>query len=179
MEGVEGGTRRLYAFSSLPQAPDNDIFVNVGISTDQAMAQINDKLLRNLAALALAALAGMLLAWVASDIMLTSRTKALAQAAQRLSAGDLSVRSGMHGGNDEIGHLAQSFDDMATSLQQRTNELSASEQRQRILAEVGEIFSKLTRLFVPARSIHRSCAGSHGGLVRGECARRALADCCN
>jgi signal transduction histidine kinase/HAMP domain-containing protein len=141
MEGVEGGTQRLYAFGSLPQVPDNDIFVNLGISTDQVMAQINADMLRNLGALVLAALAGVLLAWVAGDIMLTSRTRALASAAQRLSAGDLSVRTGLKGSRDEIGQVAQAFDEMAASLQQRTIDLSASEQRQRILAEVGEIFS--------------------------------------
>jgi signal transduction histidine kinase len=141
MEGVEGGTRRMYAYASLPQAPDNDIFVSVGISTDRVMAQINQNMLRNLGALVLAALAGVLLAWVASDMMLTSRTRALAQAAQRLSQGDLSVRTGLKAGDDEIGQLARAFDDMAASLQQRTNELSASEQRERTLAEVGEIFS--------------------------------------
>jgi signal transduction histidine kinase/HAMP domain-containing protein len=141
LEGVEGGIRRLYAFGSLPQAPDNDLFVNVGISMDEVMAQINQNLLRNLAALALAAFAGVALAWVASDIMLTSRTRALAKAAREWSAGDLAVRTGLTASPDEIGQLASSFDEMAASLQQRTRELSASEQRQRILAEVGEIFS--------------------------------------
>lgn len=141
MEGVEGGTRRLYAFSSLPQAPDNDIFVNVGISTEQVMAQINRDMTRNLWALSLAALAGILLAWIVSDVLLVSRTKALLNAAKRLTAGDLSARSGLKAGNDEIGQLAHAFDEMAGSLQQSTIELTASEQRQRILAEVGEIFS--------------------------------------
>lgn len=141
MDSAATEPRRMYAYASLPQAPDNDIFVSVGISTDRVMSQINQDLYRNLGALMLAALAGILLAWVASDIMLASRTRALAKAAQQLSAGDLSVRAGVKAGDDEIGQVAHAFDEMAASLQQRTNELSASEQRQRILAEVGEIFS--------------------------------------
>jgi signal transduction histidine kinase/HAMP domain-containing protein len=143
MTGIEG-TRRLYAFSSVPGVPDNDLFVNVGVSTDQVVANVNQTLLRNLVTLGLGALFAAGLAWVLGDVLIVRRARGVINTAARLREGDLSARTGLPHDATELGELASSFDEMASALQQRESErnaaiaaLKAEEEEQRTLAEVG------------------------------------------
>lgn len=143
MTGIEG-TRRLYAFSSVPGVPDNDLFVNVGVSTDQISANVNRTLFRNLVTLGLGALLAAGLAWVLGDVLIVRRTRGVINTAARLREGDLSARTGLPHDATELGELAASFDEMASALQQRESErntaltaLKAEEEEQRTLAEVG------------------------------------------
>lgn len=55
---------------------------------------------------------------------LTRPLAALSATAQQLAAGDLAARTGLVGG-DEIGALGQAFDQMATTIEQRTADLQA------------------------------------------------------
>jgi signal transduction histidine kinase/HAMP domain-containing protein len=143
MTGIEG-TRRLYAFSSVPGVPDNDLFVNVGVATDQVSANVNQTLLRNLVTLGLGALFAASLAWVLGDLLIVRRARGVINTAARLREGDLSARTGLPHDATELGELASSFDEMASALQQRERErnaavtaLKAEEEEQRTLAEVG------------------------------------------
>jgi signal transduction histidine kinase len=54
-----------------------------------------------------------------AEVFVLRRVKTLVGATQRLAAGDLTARSGLPHGPDELGQLGRSFDDMATALELR------------------------------------------------------------
>jgi two-component system, cell cycle sensor histidine kinase and response regulator CckA len=62
-------------------------------------------------------------AWFGGELFILRQVRALSDAAKRLGKGEMSSRTGLRGGPGELGQLAQVFDTMAESLQQRVNEL--------------------------------------------------------
>ena len=58
----------------------------------------------------------------------------MAGTAERLASGDLSQRTALRHGNDEVGHLARSLDDMAARLERSFAEQQATEDRLRRFA---------------------------------------------
>ena len=60
--------------------------------------------------------------WLAFHFLLTRRTAKLVSAAEQLAAGNLDVRSGLHG-NDELGRLGRAFDAMASEVAQTQTRL--------------------------------------------------------
>jgi PAS domain S-box-containing protein len=126
LPGLDGITR-LYAFTPVRSSGDANLFVSVGIPTSLAFAAINRDLIRNVAFLVVVALMALVAAWVYANARLVRPIQALAGAARRLEAGDLGARAGIVRAADELGLLAQAFDDMAGSLQQQRAELEHSE----------------------------------------------------
>ena len=101
-----------------------------------ALALYSDaQLSRNLLLLALAAALVAGIAWLDSEVFIVRPVRALVAATRRVSSGDLSARSGIPAGSGEIGQLAQAFDSMAATLEQRSLELNHTEQRYRTLLE--------------------------------------------
>ncbi|TXF11948.1 putative bifunctional diguanylate cyclase/phosphodiesterase [Pelomicrobium methylotrophicum] len=56
------------------------------------------------------------IAWIGGDALLLRRANALVSAARRLAAGDLTARTGLPAGDDEIARVAGAFDEMAEAL---------------------------------------------------------------
>ena len=69
------------------------------------------------------------------QFFLINRTQILVNQAQRFAGGDLRVRSQLSYNDGEFGQLAQSFDEMAATLQQRQESLRESEEKYRTLVE--------------------------------------------
>lgn len=142
--GVDGDSR-LYAFKSLPALgtvkTENipgaavNAYVSVGIPTDIAFAELNRTLVRNLAALGLVAMLGLAAAWFGSEIFILRQVRLLLQTTRRLSAGDLTARIRLPHSSGDLNQLAQAFDHMAETLQQREAERNRVEETQRFLAE--------------------------------------------
>jgi signal transduction histidine kinase/ActR/RegA family two-component response regulator len=66
-------------------------------------------------------------AWYGGEHFILRQVRALSSAAQRLAKGDLTARTGIKDRESELGQLAQVFDQMAESLQQRIKEREAAE----------------------------------------------------
>jgi len=62
-------------------------------------------------------------AWLGGELFIRRQVRALSDAAKRLGKGDLGSRTGLDDWGGEIGELAEVFDAMAASLQQRVQEL--------------------------------------------------------
>lgn len=77
----------------------------------------------------------------AADLLILRPVHALVTTARRLAAGDLSARSGISNGDNEIHQLAKAFDDMAGTLQMRVIE---SQRAQNALAQSEARFRRLT-----------------------------------
>jgi len=66
-------------------------------------------------------------AWFGGEHFILRQVRALSNAAQRLAKGDLTARTGIKDRESELGQLANVFDQMAESLQQRIKEREAAE----------------------------------------------------
>jgi signal transduction histidine kinase/ActR/RegA family two-component response regulator len=66
-------------------------------------------------------------AWFGGEHFILRQVRALSSAAQRLAKGDLTARTGIKDRESELGQLANVFDQMAESLQQRIKEREAAE----------------------------------------------------
>jgi hypothetical protein len=101
------GVRRLYSFVRLP-GPEGEptAFVSLGISSSVVNRNADRKLWRDLLWLGLAAACTLVAAAVGSRALILNAVSALVGAASRMTAGDLSSRSGLKYESGEIGKLA-------------------------------------------------------------------------
>ena len=113
---------RLYAYRQLSPGSVASPYVIIGIPKAVVYAESERTLRRNLIGLGLATLLAAAAAWWGGGVFLLRRIRTLAQSTQKLAGGDLSARTGLTPGPDEIGRLATAFDGMAASLQWRQQE---------------------------------------------------------
>ena len=128
--------RRLYASTPLSRTegiPDAKVFVGIPEQTAYAAAHRTMRL--NLIFLGIVAVLALAAAWTGGDFFVLRQVRGLVQAARRLSKGELGARSGVAPGPGELGDLARSFDDMASSLQQHLGELQRAQAELKALNE--------------------------------------------
>jgi signal transduction histidine kinase/CheY-like chemotaxis protein/HAMP domain-containing protein len=113
------GVPRLYIFAQLSNESQVGALLGVGIPIAAIYEAAVAELARNLTGLAIMALLFLALALVSADFLVLRRVKALVEAARRLGGGDLSARTGQAHDAGEMGVLAQTFDEMAESLERR------------------------------------------------------------
>jgi PAS domain S-box-containing protein len=65
---------------------------------------------------------------VGSSFLIVRPVKALVRASARVASGDLSTRTGLRHGKDELGQLTRTFDQMAQALEQRELERQLAEE---------------------------------------------------
>jgi HAMP domain-containing protein len=124
------GVKHFYGFTSVKlSALKGRIYVIVGIPADVALANVKQNLARNLAGLFVVALFSLAVAWWGGERLLLRPVNALVRASDRLSAGDLGVRTGLPHSQNEVGRLAHSFDKMADSLEARRVEILCAQDR--------------------------------------------------
>ncbi len=116
LNGMDGVTR-LYAFAPLHDSPSGNVYISVGIPKAVAFAAANDAFARGMTWLLVVAALALAAAWLGSEVFVLRRVRALASAAQRLAEGDLTARTGLPHGSEELGQLAHNFDDMAHALE--------------------------------------------------------------
>jgi signal transduction histidine kinase len=132
------GAPHLFAFTSLPSSEGN-VFVSISIPTDVAYAEANRTMIRNLALIGGATVLALFASLLLGEAFVLRKTRALVAATQRLASGNLDTRTNIPYEEGEIGQLAQSFDQMAMSLEQR------EEERQRAEAAIREYAEELER----------------------------------
>jgi signal transduction histidine kinase/HAMP domain-containing protein len=119
--GVDG-VERLYTFAPFYSTAANSVYVSAGIPTDAVYAEANSRLMRAAVLMILITGAAIVLARMGSQALVLKPAAALMSAARRLGQGELAARTGLPHTADEFGQLAQTFDQMAASLEQK-NEL--------------------------------------------------------
>ena len=137
---------RLYGVTIIKADPNARLFVSIGLSLEAAFDSANRVFIRNLLALALVAALGLLAAWFGGDVFILRRIGRLVTATRQLADGDLGVRIGPWYGDDELKVLAESFDEMATSLELRTLQLHEAETKYRTLVEQIPMVTYITHL---------------------------------
>jgi len=135
------GVSRFFSFTSLGKGVES-IYVSVGIPQKIVFEETNWILARNLIFLGLIGILALGAAWLIGGLFVLQPVSRLLKVANRLAQGDLTARSELSYKHGEIGKLADSFDQMAESLELREEErnrggkaLRESEKRYRLLAE--------------------------------------------
>lgn len=92
------------------------------------LGNIRQDVSHSLVQLALVGLLVTAAAALGSELFVFRQVKSLVGATRRLASGDLTARSGLPYGPDELGQLGRSFDDMATALQVRQVQAERAEE---------------------------------------------------
>ncbi|MEW6262485.1 MAG: ATP-binding protein [Thermodesulfobacteriota bacterium] len=140
--------RRFYAFTRLDDASGSG-YVYSGISLDNVYAEADRVLVRNLCWLGIAAALALAGAWGLGHLFVLRGVNVLVRTAEKITTGDLSVRTSWTGGG-EIGSLARTFDQMAASLERREAERLATEEVLRRNAARGQLLAEVTEAFLAA-----------------------------
>jgi diguanylate cyclase (GGDEF)-like protein len=117
------GERHLYAHAYLEGLPaGSDVRVVADMPARYAYAESDRLFVRNLLLLGVLAALVVGLAWFGGEALILRRSHLLATTAERLAAGDLSARTRMKAGGDELAVVGATFDHMADALERRTRE---------------------------------------------------------
>ncbi|HKQ31118.1 MAG TPA: EAL domain-containing protein, partial [Burkholderiales bacterium] len=155
------GIERLYAFMPLREYMSGALYVIVGIPTSVTYARVNREFARDLFVLAIVATLALAAAWFGSG-SLVRRMQVLARAAERLSKGDLSVRTGLPYAGEELGQVARGFDEMAGSLQRVHRSLRTLSAVNRVTARANdeqELLNLMCRAIVETGGYRMSWIG--------------------
>lgn len=113
------GVPRLVGFTPLlGNNAGGDVYVSIGIPKRLAYADANQMLTSNLIWLAFIAAVAFSAAWIGGDLFVLRQVNVLMGGAKQLGKGDLNTRVGPPYADGDLGELAQTFDEMAASLQQ-------------------------------------------------------------
>jgi PAS domain S-box-containing protein len=136
-----------HAFAAMHSqlVPDEVVTILSSIPRKVLFAEADQRLTENLAGLVIAALFAFLLGWIGSYLLVLHPVRTLVKSSARLATGDLSTRTGLAHGGDELGQLTRTFDQMAQALEHREVErqsadyaLKTSEMRYRRLFETAQ-----------------------------------------
>ena len=91
----------------------------LGVPEQVLFAVANRAMMWNLCWIGIAGGLALAVGWVGGSFLVVWPVKALVRASARLATGDLSTRTGLRHGKDELGQLTRTFDHMAQALEQR------------------------------------------------------------
>jgi len=130
--GVDG-VKRLFAYKRffLSDSASPYLYMLIGISEEQALAQTKYIFLRNMGLLISSLIAAILIAWLLGHVLIVKRLNRLVDASRQVGQGDLSARTGIEHKGDELGQLARSFDEMAETLE--TKELQRKQTEEALI----------------------------------------------
>jgi diguanylate cyclase (GGDEF)-like protein len=130
-----GGAPRVYAFQGVVENPDGTapLRVVVGVHQGVIYAEARTTFIKTVGALVAVTMLLLLGGWYGAEVMVLRNLRKLLDVARRVQAGDLTARTGLPGGREEVSRLGEAFDQMTQALQNRDAEL------QRALRETREL----------------------------------------
>ncbi len=117
----EDGVERLYGFSTFGQ-PKGSVFIAVAIPNKDAFAEVDKAILHQIISFAIVLFLALSAAWLVSSYVIIKPLNNIVHAAQLIADGNLTYRIEDKGSHGEIQSLSRSFNQMAESLNQRSEE---------------------------------------------------------
>ncbi len=131
--GVDG-VSRIYGVARFAATTAGPIWFWYGLNKRAVTADIESEFVWSIAA-SLGLLAVLFaLVWIGGDRLILHPISILAAAAERLAQGNLSARTGLEHGPDELGRLTRSFDHMAASLEARNHDVLLASRAVKVLS---------------------------------------------
>ena len=160
------GVVRVFAFKPLVGAgSQSSLAIVVGIAKSVVYAEANGIFLKGLIALGVVALLIIAADWAGAEHLILRPIRALVKATGRVTAGDLSARTGLAHGQGELGHLAGAFDTMARALEVRQAEAMQAEAARHRAIERLELLQQIDRALIAGES-PEAIAGAALGPLR-------------
>jgi diguanylate cyclase (GGDEF)-like protein len=130
-----GGVPRVYAFEGVGENPDGTPALRVvaGVHQGVIYSEARATFIKTIGSLVAVTMLLLIGGWYGAELMVLRNLRKLLDVARRVQAGDLTARTRLPGGREEISRLGEAFDQMAQSLQERDAEL------QRALRETREL----------------------------------------
>jgi signal transduction histidine kinase len=130
------GVPSVYAFETIhSQLIGGNVVTVLGIPKQVLFADADRTVVQELTWLGLAVLAAVVFGWLGGSLLILRPVKALVVSSARLASGDLSARTGLPHGRDELGRLTLTFDLMAQALEQRELERKRSSHKLQSLSQ--------------------------------------------
>ncbi|MBI5601807.1 MAG: PAS domain S-box protein [Deltaproteobacteria bacterium] len=125
----QDGVRRLNAYEKfhLSTMSPPYLFMRVSIPEKKALLPAKKFIIVNVMLLGGAFAIALISAWFLGNTIIVKRLNKLVEASRRLGQGDLKTRTGLDYKNDELGHLARVFDEMAEALEIKNAEREKAE----------------------------------------------------
>ena len=124
------GVLRLYAYQQLDESHGSLFFV-VGVTAADVYAGVQSERERSFLFFGLIVVLVLTGSWSFANAFILRQTRRLMEVAKSLHTGDLTVRSQLRYDSGELGRLAQAFDEMAESLENRTRQHGLAEEQLR------------------------------------------------
>ncbi|HYD82200.1 MAG TPA: ATP-binding protein [Paucimonas sp.] len=125
------GVERLHAFARVGASDISDFTVTIGIPSEQIVGPAWHDQVMALITLGATTLLALVATWLAGNVIIVRRVKALVVTAEKIASGRLDARTGIPYGTEEIGYLARALDKMAEALQQKEAEHHKAEEELR------------------------------------------------
>ena len=119
------GVKRIYAVESVGTNPDGVVPLRVMVSSPEPMiyAQVNQAMSRTITGVLLVLVLMLVIGWYGATVLVLRPFRALLEVADRVRAGDFSVRCGLGSGSEELTRLGNALDTMVQELQSRDGQL--------------------------------------------------------
>lgn len=130
LEGPDG-VKRLHTFARVGSPSISDYTITIGIPSENIVAAARRDQIMAMIALAATIFLALLATWFVGDFLIVRRVRRLVHTADRIASGSLGTRTGIKYGNEEISHLAQALDKMASALQAKEAEHHRAEEELR------------------------------------------------
>ncbi len=128
-------TKRFFAYKQLRLFPDDPpyLYLRVTVPEQAALAGVYRLIGISVALCLLAAILAIILTHLLAKQLIIKPVQRMVEVAEAVTAGDLSIRTGLIDRDDELGSLARSIDTMSETLQRRLAERDSAEMQIRRL----------------------------------------------
>jgi len=122
------GAPLLYAYETVAEATGGSPALRVlaSIPLNVVYADANATLIRTLTGVMLVTILLLIAAWYGAERFFLRNVRTLLMTANRIRGGDLTARTGMHYGNEELSQIGKAFDEMAHTLQERQKRIETA-----------------------------------------------------
>ncbi len=131
--GLDGVTR-IFGLVRFAETMAGPISLWFGFTKDEITADVERDFAWTALTIAVLFLVTLVATWIGGERLLLRPISVLSAAARRLGQSDLSARTGLDHTRDELGRLAQSFDDMARSLEAKDHQIGLASRAVKVLS---------------------------------------------
>jgi diguanylate cyclase (GGDEF)-like protein len=142
------GVRRMYAARRIDRMPESASTIIISMPKSMVYEHVDRALGYSIAGIIIAAMALLLIASLGAERMVLAPIRRMLGVTGRVRGGDLTARTGMRAGREELSQLGASLDAMADQLAEREHALRRALNEQTRLAQTDSLTGLYNRRFL-------------------------------